>query len=223
MLTNRPDGLGKLEHAATVGVVLLAVGSFVLSYDALHQLAVANGVPQPLAWVWPLIIDGFIITASVAALQSILAGRRAAYPSLLLLVFSASSVGFNVLHAPPTLVARLVAAIPPLTLLLSFDLLMRQLRHRLSLATAICDDESTAAADVEDQPGPQTHRTDIIGSSVRPNALGLLDQARAHYQEHTNLGIKLTGKMLAQLLGISDGYARRLLRQIASAVTEPTG
>jgi hypothetical protein len=37
-----------------------------------------------------------------------------------------------VLHAPPTVVARLVAAIPPLTLVLSFELLMRQLRHRLT-------------------------------------------------------------------------------------------
>ena len=98
MLTERPDGIGRLEHAATAGVVLLAAGSFVLSYDALHQLAVTNHVPKPFAWIWPLIVDGFIITASLAVLHAVLNQRSAAYPWLLVLAFSTTSILFNVLH-----------------------------------------------------------------------------------------------------------------------------
>lgn len=41
------------------------------------------------------------------------------------------SVAFNVVHATPTPMARLVAAIPPAALVLSFELLMRQLRATL--------------------------------------------------------------------------------------------
>jgi hypothetical protein len=114
-------GVGRLERATTGGVLALAAGSFVLSSDALHQLAIANHVPRPLAWIWPLIVDGFIITASLAVLHAVLRGRPAGYPWLLVLAFSATSIAFNVLHAPPTPVARAVAAIPPLTLVLSFD------------------------------------------------------------------------------------------------------
>jgi hypothetical protein len=67
----------RLERAATAGVVALAAGSFALSYDALHQLAEANQVPRPLAWIWPLIVDGFIIVASLAILHAVQHGRTA--------------------------------------------------------------------------------------------------------------------------------------------------
>jgi len=78
-------------------------------YDALHQFALTNQVPRPLAWIWPLIVDGFIITASLAVLTD----RRAIYQWLLVLGFYTTSVIFNVMHAPPTAVVSLVAAIPP--------------------------------------------------------------------------------------------------------------
>ncbi len=74
------SGIARLEHAATAGVLLLAAGSFVLSYDALHQLAVTNHVPRPLAWIWPLIVDGFIITASLAVLHAVLLAARLPLP-----------------------------------------------------------------------------------------------------------------------------------------------
>jgi len=73
------DDLTRLQQAATVGVVLLGAGSFVMSHDALHQLTVASQVPRPLACIWPVIVDGFIITASLAVLHTVLRGhgRRA--------------------------------------------------------------------------------------------------------------------------------------------------
>ncbi len=208
MLTDQPAGIGRLEHAATIGVVLLALGSFVLSYDALHQLAVDNHVPKPLAWIWPLIVDGFIITASLAVLHAILTSGPATYPWLLVLAFSTTSVIFNVLHAPPSVVARLVAAIPPLTLVLSFELLMRQLRHRLTARPrllAIAEQPRQAPAiscTVPSQPGAES-----LGRSIREK---VQDLRREHEQE----GRALTGRGLAEILGISDGYARRLLREI---------
>lgn len=207
MLSDHPAGLGKLENCATAGVVLLAVGSFVLSYDALHQLAVANRVPRPLAWIWPLIVDGFIVTASLAVLHAVLAVRSATYPWLLVLAFSTTSVVFNVLHAPPTVVARLVAAIPPLTLVLSFELLMRQLRHRLS--------SPPRPAPVTTREAPQG-RTAIAENAREPSA-SMLDRAREICRRHAEDGTPMTGKKLGETLGVSDGYGRRLLRQLETS------
>ena len=210
------SGIARLEHAATAGVLLLAAGSFVLSYDALHELAVTNHVPRPLAWIWPLIVDGFIITASLAVLHAVLLARASRYPWLLLLMFSATSVVFNVLHAPPTLVARLVAAIPPLTLVLSFELLMRQLRDRLS-------DAPVHQAMPEPEPAtprPAGHDLLLAHEPTRVRAgrrAGLLSRARELHDAHTREGQRLTGKTLGDTLGISDGYARRLLRQITAS------
>jgi hypothetical protein len=208
MLTDQPAGIGRLEHAATIGVVLLALGSFVLSYDALHQLAVDNHVPRPLAWIWPLIVDGFIITASLAVLHATLTSRPATYPWLLVLAFSGTSVVFNVLHAPPTVVARLVAAIPPLTLVLSFELLMRQLRHRLTTRPYLVA--------IAEQPRQEPAISNAVPSQASAESLGrsIREKVQDLRREHEQDGRTLTGKGLAEILGISDGYARRLLREI---------
>jgi hypothetical protein len=44
----------------------------------------------------------------------------------------------------------------------------------------------------------------------------LLDKARRIHADQERDGTRLTGKTLAAVLGISDGYARRLLRAIDS-------
>jgi hypothetical protein len=121
----------RIQRVTTAGVAGLAAGAFLLSYDALHQLARTSHVPAVLSWLWPVIVDGFIVVASLAVLQAVHTERRALYPWLLVLGFSGLSVTFNVLHAPTNLVAQLVAAVPPLALVLSFELLMRQIHHRL--------------------------------------------------------------------------------------------
>jgi len=190
-----------VERAATAG-------SFALSYDALHQLAEANQVPKPLAWIWPLIVDGFIIVASLAILHAFQHGRTARYPWALLAGFSTLSVAFNVLHAPPTAIARLVAAIPPLTLVLSFELLMRQLRYRTPAPTRTTTVLASRTSEAQ-SPTEQLATTDVPAGSH-----SLLRQAREIHEQNQGDGARLTGKTLGQILGISDGYARRLLREI---------
>lgn len=118
-------------RGTTHGVVALAIAGFAMSYDALHALAVEQGVPAALAWLWPLVVDGFIVVASLSVVRAIADGRRSSYAWILVLAFSGIPVAFNIMHAAPTLVARLVAAIPPAALVLSFELLMRQLRAAL--------------------------------------------------------------------------------------------
>ena len=114
--------VARIRRASTAGVVVLAAGGFAMSYGALHGLALAEGVDPALAWMWPLIVDGFIVVASLAVLHAVLERRSSAYPWSLVLGFSAISVVFNVLHAAPTPVARLVGAVLPLALVLSLEL-----------------------------------------------------------------------------------------------------
>jgi len=133
----RPDrSLGWIRRGTTLGVIGLAVAGFAMSYGALHGLALEEGVPSRLAWLWPLVVDGFIVVASLAVLHAVLEHRSTVYPWALVLGFSAVSVTFNVLHAAATPVARLVAAVPPLALVLSFELLMRQVRTALEVKLA---------------------------------------------------------------------------------------
>jgi hypothetical protein len=145
----------------------------------------------------------FIIVASLAILHAVQRGRTRRYPWTLLVAFSALSVAFNVLHAPPTAIARLVAAVPPLTLVLSFELLMRQL-----------GDRTLPAADT----ASRLEATEAVAKGTT-GGQSLPERARRVLESHRREGVQLTGKTLGQILGISDGYARRLLREIAASET----
>ena len=202
-----------LTRGTTSGVIGLALTGFAMSYDALHSLAAAQGVSAPLAWLWPLVVDGFIVIGSLSVIRAIADARPAAYPWTLVLGFSAISVTFNIVHAAPTLIARLVAAIPPAALVLSFELLMRQLRAALQpggkAQRAATPDLATTA------PAPATPAPPH-GRATSAPATPLLERARAISTSQGQANRPVTGAVLARELGISDGYGRRLLRQLTT-------
>lgn len=121
MLTER--GRRWAVVTAVAGTVFIAAGAFWLSFTALADLAVRSGIGAGQAWAWPLIVDGIIVVATVAAVA--LAGQRVAwYPWALLIGGAAVSVTANALHAVvaadadvPGLLAAAVAAVPPVVLL----------------------------------------------------------------------------------------------------------
>lgn len=110
---------------AVTGTILLALGAFWLSFTTLRDLAILSGIPAGQAWMWPLIVDGVILeaTISVVALRdSARTARRFAW--LLLGAGAGVSVAANITHAVvaadtrvPALIAALVASVPPLVLL----------------------------------------------------------------------------------------------------------
>jgi hypothetical protein len=187
-----------------------------MSYGALHALVRDSGVPTTLAWLWPLVVDGFIVVASLSVLHAVLEARPASYPWALLLLFSAVSVAGNVAHGPPTPVGRLVAAVPPIALVLAFDLLMRQVRRVLEPAQG-----TTVRAEARIPEANETGTPPRLPASVshpvpslrlaRPTIAG---QAARVVARRRAAGERVTGSWLARELDISDGYARRLLRQL---------
>lgn len=121
-----PGGVSRFVVVlAVTGTILLALGAFWLSFTTLRDLAVLSGIPEGQAWMWPLIVDGVILeaTISVVALRdSARTARRFAW--LLLGAGAGVSVAANITHAVvaadtrvPALIAALVASVPPLVLL----------------------------------------------------------------------------------------------------------
>ncbi len=108
---------------AASGTVLIAGGAFWLSFVSLADLARRSGITVGQAWIWPLLVDGLIVVATVAVVA--LDGHRAAwYPWALLVLGALVSVAANAIHAVvaadttmPALLAALVAAVPPVVLL----------------------------------------------------------------------------------------------------------
>lgn len=101
-----PAAGGRSLAVTRVAAVLITVGigaaSFVLSFAALRNLAARAGIPERLAWLWPLIVDGTILQATMAVVVLAAHGDQARSRRYFWIVLSASaavSVGANGLHA----------------------------------------------------------------------------------------------------------------------------
>ncbi len=124
---------------AVAGTVFIALGAFWLSFTSLSALARRCGIPADRAWVWPLIVDGVIVVATVSVVAMTGSGqdRRAVrYPWMLLVAGACVSVLANASHAivaaqaqVPAVLAALVAAVPPVVLVAITHLTV-ELTHR---------------------------------------------------------------------------------------------
>lgn len=86
--------------AIRLGIALLAVFAFALSYDALRQMAVAIHIRGPLTYTFPLVIDGFIAigVGAVVMLRAAPKGSRV-YVWILVGAATITSIWANALHA----------------------------------------------------------------------------------------------------------------------------
>lgn len=122
-------GLLAARGLAFVLTFLVGLFSFILSFAALRDLAVRAHIPSDLAWMWPAVIDGTILLATlgvVALAPYPHRGDDRAYFWKLLIGSAVVSVGFNMGHAflpvdapLPTVLTGLIAAIAPISLLLT--------------------------------------------------------------------------------------------------------
>jgi len=167
---------------SVAGTVGLATGAFWLSFRALSDLAQRAGVATP--WVWPLIVDGLIVVATIAAVA--MTGRRGTwYPWLLLIGGAVVSVAANAYHAtmPPDTVmpppmAAVVASVPPVVLVAITHLTVLLTRHRR-------DDAEQTGGPLPEMPDDPT-ATALLRSAVEPvsvqaeAAAFILDYLMAH-------------------------------------------
>jgi predicted transcriptional regulator len=110
-------------------VLFLAGSAFFLSFESLRDLAVQIGIAEPISWLYPAIIDGAIVVFSLSVLRANLTRERTVYPWVLVSGFTLLSVVLNIIHAQQELLAQFLAAIPPVALFLSFELLLTQLKE----------------------------------------------------------------------------------------------
>jgi Protein of unknown function (DUF2637) len=126
-VTLRFADLNPLGRAIIITVAALTFGvaavSFATSYGALYAYARDTGLySERLTRLWPLLLDGAFIVAQLAAiLAGILRGSRG-WPVLTMLLTGALTVWFNLQHAGADPGRRLAAALPPVLLMLAFEI-----------------------------------------------------------------------------------------------------
>lgn len=164
MTSNAAGGLRGWSHSwvgrtSVVGTGLLALGGFTLSFAALRDLAVRVGMPADLGWIWPLLIDGMIVEATLAVVALAQRGSRRAvwYAWFLLAVGALVSVGSNGAHAVITghgWAGAAAASVPPVVLLATTHLTVLLMASPESAAASARVPATVVAPELQPEPGP---------------------------------------------------------------------
>ncbi|MHB1808107.1 MAG: DUF2637 domain-containing protein [Solirubrobacteraceae bacterium] len=198
---------------AVAGTVLIALGAFWLSFSSLTAFARACGIPAGRAWVWPLIVDGVIVVATVSVVAMSGGGweRHATrYAWGLLLAGACVSVLANASHAlvagdarVPGVVAALVAAVPPLVLVAITHLTVALTQRPAPGAAADASSVSAACSASASAPVPVPRR-----------AVARYTDERASVREALALRAQgsLTNREIAARLGVHPSTVGRWLK-----------
>jgi hypothetical protein len=121
---------GWVQRVTTAAVLAVAAVAAVASYEHMRALAELAGEGWR-AWLLPISVDGLAVAASMTMLVRRRVGQPSgALPWTALLLGLGASLAANVAAAEATLQGRLVAAWPPVALLLAYELLMQQIKGR---------------------------------------------------------------------------------------------
>jgi hypothetical protein len=156
--------------AAVAGV------AFATSYGALYAFIKDTGLyadtgryAQRLNQAWPLLLDAAFVIAQLAAiLGGILRGSRG-WPILTMLVSGSLTVWFNLQHAGADPGRRLAAALPPVLMMLCFEIDISIIRWVMRALGKPLNDATTPLLPAASQlPSPGV----VPGALSRPDGLG---------------------------------------------------
>jgi uncharacterized membrane protein YidH (DUF202 family) len=224
---DRPRGalVGRRSLAFTrVAAVVITVGigaaSFVLSFAALRDLASRAGIPGQLAWLWPMIVDGTILQATMAVVA--LTGHRdqersRRYFWIVLSSSAAVSVGANALHAviPGSMplsgwLAAAIAVVAPVSLLAT--------THGLSLLIRVPRQPDAVWWPVEMADDEGVHD----GSMMSPSRPTIAVTDPGEHVEHQIASVAVEAlrpwQSLAELIASREGATDFAVAEIASVL-----
>jgi hypothetical protein len=234
----------------TAVVLGVAGAAFFTSFEAIRDFAArSGGIRAEHAWLVPLLVDSFIFIASAADLWFTVTGAARSVdgwaqrtiiwsPKLLLALAASGSFALNIAHAEPTWAARGVAAIPPIALVLTFEILLAVVRRaaaariaRLSAQQAGGPSEQQPIAATATTPAPaalaatgarsarSSSRGERPASAARvsaPGARGRRNPAAARVAEIRRLYLEgvTVAEEIARRLELPPSTARRLLTKV---------
>ena len=163
------SGMRWARWSAVLVLIGIGAAAFVLSFAALQDLAIMGGTPRGLAWLFPVIVDGTIIQATMAVIALPPKSAEHKWFSWILVGGAAVSVSSNSVHAYLTghsWGGALLAAIPPLALLIDTHglVLLRRAAQRDSAPADVVETAPTNTADA----GVQNLARTVTASTPAP-------------------------------------------------------
>ncbi len=218
-VTKRGDVSLWVQCACTT---LVALGAAYASYRHGRDFALRFGADAATAAIWPLMVDGLLTTATVELWKQGEGRRWAAWTAF---GFGISlSLCANVGSAPRlTVFSVVVAACPPLALLLAVELLNRALkRHRGSSQRPAEGPKDRGECELDGRPQSSAGLVDADPAMSALCKESAEERMWAYYLEEQAAGRMPTGADLDRVAG-TNNYGRRVLRRWRASGRGPDG
>ena len=206
----------KLAKITAVLTLTIALIGFTLSYNALYNVALQNGVPVNLAPLWPLLIDFALVVFSVSVLNSKVNHKRQSGGWALVIFFTLLTLLFNGVHSGidnvnfTSIVRLIVASIPPIALFFSFERFMFQVSDNLSVKGDVKPDVKHTSPTVKELLNKQQEQMVSNVKPVKPvltDALNVVvdsvkrgNNSRINIAEDVNISRQTIGKRVKTLI-----------------------
>lgn len=191
------------------GIITLALAAFafILSFNALRDLAQQHGVSIP--FLFPLVVEAAVIVFSLNLLYRSLTGQGVKLQWVLILLSSLLAVVFNVAHAQQNLVSQFMAAMPSLFLLLSFESLLSLVRYfvqrqntldSLEIIKTALNDKNSEVDTLEAKIAKARATLEALTNDIGLVKMQSVQRARQAKQE------KIDNRRQSVLVLLNDGY-----------------
>jgi hypothetical protein len=218
----------RLDRAIELASGATAAGMFAygvaLSYQVLHAIAHAAGLPPWAARLWPLGFEAFMASAALNALaeqrhrRHLIPWQRRVpwYPWTLTALTAGASILLNWLHPaipldpPPGWLVSLVYGLPPLAAVFAWHLFLQRLAHRHHQDPAIPGQDDAVPPDPE-QDQPQDDEPVEPREVVRALLVGETPQD------------PVTGPAVQAATGLSRSRAYAVLRELRAETPSRNG
>lgn len=176
-----------IPNLTGVLTLIVLICSFILSFSNLRYAAEISKVDPALTWAWPVCVDSLLVSGSLLILRNSLRGESTRFGWMVLSVFTGVSIVFNVAVSPGTWISRAAHAIPPITLMVSVEILLSIVSSDLSRGTSVTSGANTPDVFDGTLPGTLAHRTvdrsvtsDQVLQFYRDNPSASYSTAAAH-------------------------------------------
>jgi Protein of unknown function (DUF2637) len=213
---HQPDRLDRaIELASGATAAAMFAYGVALSYQVLHAIAHAAGLPPWAARLWPLGFEAFMASAALNALAEQRHRRHLHpwsqrvpwYPWTLTGLTAGASILLNWLHPaipldpPPGWLVSLTYGLPPLAAVFAWHLFLQRLAHRHHQDPAAAGQDGTVPPDAEQDQAQD-------GEADEPRHL-----VRALLARETP-GQPVTGPQVQATTGLSRSRAYAVLREL---------
>jgi hypothetical protein len=217
-----------LDPAIELASGLTAAGMFAygvaLSYQVLHAIAAAAGLPAWAARLWPLGFEAFMASAALNALAEQRHRRQLCpwqrrvpwYPWTLTGLTAGASILLNWMHPaipldpPPEWLVSLVYGLPPLAAVFAWHLFLQRLSHRHQQHPEPAGQDGAVPLDINQDPGQ-----DAASSEPREVVRALLAGETSAQP--------VTGAQVQAATGLSRSRAYAVLRELRAETSPGNG